>query len=792
MTKNSEKILAEIREFQKFSPIGSIAALYAFQCGLWVLPVFHPDDGEDRSPKNSRGKRPIGRLVPDGCNDATNDIETIFRWWREKRNANIGCVPGKSGLIGIDFDDERGLQSKKKLEDQYGSLPLTWTVQTGREGGGRHEYYQTPEFSVKNKAAWDSGIDLRHHGGYLILPPSVHQSGKKYEWIYSPLENADSVELAALPQEWLNILPRQGDNDSSPKKNKSRTTVASDLRQPSTESPLIIAQCRKYVEQCAPAVSGNGGHNQTFHVACVIFYDFGLNERDGWPILLEYNIRCAPAWSEKELRHKMSDALAKTGTRPRGWRRYESESFNRYTEGEFNPELGKYVFHPLRPLPIAERFCDLHFQQDSYRTIRYYLGRFMKWDGNVYREADIVSLQADVLRFLTNKVVVASRSRLARYEPFPAGQKTTNDVIFALRGPTSLKNKDVIMNLWIGGGRPPCDPKELIFGPTRPYNWRTGKFLSPDPDWFNLCSISVDVDPDAQEPKRFLQYLQELFGNDEEAKSLLLEYCGLLLTTNTSFQKMLIIVGPKRSGKGTLARLLKELLGARNVAALQSSSMGEQFGLQDLIGKTLATISDARFSGRDSKKAVEYLLNISGEDSVLINKKYEKSETTKLETRLAILTNEIPRFPDSSGALVSRFLALELKTSFKDEEQDRHLSQAFADELPGILNLFIQGLRRLTNRGYFIQPESGKRVLEKMAHYGKQVETFVRQRCRIGGKCRCPTAILYEAWCHWCDENGCFPNNHATFGRTFLNTFPEIQKRDGGKNLFYDGIALKE
>lgn len=71
---------------------------------------------------------------------------------------------------------------------------------------------------------------------------------------------------------------------------------------------------------------------------------------------------------------------------------------------------------------------------------------------------------------------------------------------------------------------------------------------------------------------------------------------GYCLTGDTSQQKMLLIVGPKRSGKGTIARVLTRLIGNGNVSGPTTSSLAGPFGLQPLIGKTLAIVSDAGIS----------------------------------------------------------------------------------------------------------------------------------------------------------------------------------------------------
>jgi hypothetical protein len=79
-----------------------------------------------------------------------------------------------------------------------------------------------------------------------------------------------------------------------------------------------VDRARQYVAKIPGAVSGQGGHNQTFSVACYLFNGFGLSESDALALILEYNQRCSPPWSERELRHKVKSAAAASHDKPRG------------------------------------------------------------------------------------------------------------------------------------------------------------------------------------------------------------------------------------------------------------------------------------------------------------------------------------------------------------------------------------------------------------------------------------------------------------------------------------------
>jgi hypothetical protein len=76
-----------------------------------------------------------------------------------------------------------------------------------------------------------------------------------------------------------------------------------------------VDRARAYVEKMPDAISGKDGSGATFAVACRLV-EFGLSWDDAWALLLEYNLRCQPQWSERELRHKLDDAFRRANPRP--------------------------------------------------------------------------------------------------------------------------------------------------------------------------------------------------------------------------------------------------------------------------------------------------------------------------------------------------------------------------------------------------------------------------------------------------------------------------------------------
>jgi Bifunctional DNA primase/polymerase, N-terminal len=144
------------------------AALYYASVGL---PVF---------PCENRGKVPLTRR---GFKDASAHREHVWRWWGRWPWANIAIPTGPaSGWLVVDLDGAEGLANWRRLCDRYG--PVDTLEQ--RTGNGRHLVFQHPtDVDLANTAGrLGRGIDTRAAGGYVIVAPSVHPSGRLYRWIW--------------------------------------------------------------------------------------------------------------------------------------------------------------------------------------------------------------------------------------------------------------------------------------------------------------------------------------------------------------------------------------------------------------------------------------------------------------------------------------------------------------------------------------------------------------------------------------------------------------------------------
>lgn len=150
---------------------------------------------------DSPAKHPLTRH---GVHDASTDPARIRRWWRRWPAANIGVATGAaSGVAVVDVDPgSGGRRSLDAVRAAGYDLPPTRVAFSG--GGGFHLFYRLPAGGrvantvgrLPGVAIPLPGIDLRGDGGYIVVAPSSHLSGRRYRW------SGVASELVLLPR-WL-------------------------------------------------------------------------------------------------------------------------------------------------------------------------------------------------------------------------------------------------------------------------------------------------------------------------------------------------------------------------------------------------------------------------------------------------------------------------------------------------------------------------------------------------------------------------------------------------------------
>ncbi|MCX5338105.1 phage/plasmid primase, P4 family [Streptomyces sp. NBC_00140] len=459
---------------------------------------------------------------------------------------------------------------------------------------------------------------------------------------------------------------------------------------------------------------------------------------------------------------------------------------------------------PTNPMAVARQLAPAwHHEPTGLQTRRYWRGTWMRWEGSYWREMDDQEIRASLYKKLEHAwfihITPKGEEKVCNWAPT---KRKISDLMEAISAVTHLR-PSVDAPEWISrDGLSRDSEHSYTHGVESPIVACTNgllrvqdrELLPLTPGFFNLVSVPFDYDPDANAPT-WEQFLKQVWPDDERSIAALQEWFGYVLSGRTDQQKIVLIVGPTRSGKGTIARIMTNLVGKGNMAGPTLAGLATNFGLSPLLGKSLAVISDARLAGRDGHQVVERLLTISGEDTIDVDRKFRDPWTGKMPTRLMILSNELPNFGDASGVIARRFIVLNMEVSWLGKE-DTDLTDKLAAEMPGILNWALDGLARLEKNGHITEPPGSADAVTTMQDTASPTSAFVRECCDKGPTHEVTVDDLWEAWKEWAEDQGIRPGSKAMLGRNLQSVVPQAKRTrprdDSGKQIpTYSGIGLK-
>lgn len=270
---------------------------------------------------------------------------------------------------------------------------------------------------------------------------------------------------------------------------------------------------------------------------------------------------------------------------------------------------------------------------------------------------------------------------------------------------------------------------------------------------------------------------------DEGDRELLQMFAGLCLTGDTSPQRALLLVGDGGTGKSTFVRVLQAVLGNLATSSALENIKDGSFLVGTLVGKRMCVVSELQ-------RNVDWLpfKRVTGEDQISIDVKNKTPYTTKLDLKLIILSNVMPFLGDdtSNSSLMRRFLpvAFNVKPAQPDPTLEARLTHP--DELPGVLNWMLDGLRLLQERGMRFPAGDTAALAREIVEESNRVVTFLRDECRYVLDIDTNATELYTAYRKWCGETGHKPLSSTSFakqltaaGKHFGKTIERIRGRSG-------------
>jgi len=476
------------------------AAERYIELGLPIIPICAPDHGGEglthRQTCSYPGKVPV---VINWQKRTQTTYEEIEKWFARHPKRNIGLPMGNaSRLIGVDIDGEEGERYLQELSD--GDLPDTWEFSTG---AGRRLLYRLPE-GMKVKKFKKADTNRKHEelallgdGQQTVIPPSLHPSGRKYEWVkgHSPFD----IPEPTLAPEWM-------------------LKLMADKKAQAKHTPMVAP------EEWTGTVPEGQRQDRLKKLAGSLIGRGNIPKEEVLFFLREWNKKhCVPPWPDDEL-VTLVDNL------------WYAENAKRTSKDSNDKKI-------LRPTPFVEKF--LHDQREAGYSWRYCVK-----NGLFYRTDHVIGPWQPVDSQYVAKAV--RRALLAENEDWDT-QHRVAEVVSAMREVLADPENDELFDI---GEKPNLD---LICVQNGLVDWKEGKLHPWDPESFITTQLSVDYDPTANCPT-WMEALESWIPY-QDARDFLQEYIGLCLIPDTSFRTAVFLYGGGSNGKSLFIDGISMLFG---------------------------------------------------------------------------------------------------------------------------------------------------------------------------------------------------------------------------------------
>lgn len=298
-------------------------------------------------------------------------------------------------------------------------------------------------------------------------------------------------------------------------------------------------------------------------------------------------------------------------------------------------------------------------------------------------------------------------------------------------------------------------------------DWRSGDLMEHDPERYDLVQIPHEYDSDAD--CDLWEEKMEEWIPDEDTRKFVQEFMGLCLIPDTSHGRMMFLLGEGMNGKSTFLNVMRAVFGDDNFQGIPFRKLTSQsrFEVLNLRGALVNACTDMDC---DEIKNNRVLKNVSVGDSVRGEQKHGKSLDFTPFARMIFSANELPETADNTTAWYRRLEIVEFPNQFDPDDPgtNKNLAEDLMEEIPGIINWQLEGLRRLKSRGH-VEPsdQMRKRKLRyklENKHESKPVEAWYDECVESGdGDDTLPTASLYDQYVSWSRDMGVEPVSDQKF-----------------------------
>jgi P4 family phage/plasmid primase-like protien len=260
-----------------------------------------------------------------------------------------------------------------------------------------------------------------------------------------------------------------------------------------------------------------------------------------------------------------------------------------------------------------------------------------------------------------------------------------------------------------------------------------------------LNILPFNYDPNAKAPK-WEKFLNRVLPEKQEQMALM-EFIGYCFLPTHEFESFLFLYGEKgANGKSVILSTIKSFFGEENVSGLEFQQL-EGHTMEALTGKILniGAELDKNYNDRGQMSNLKRL--VSSSDILTINPKNRDAYELKPNERPKIVFagNGKPKGGADLG-FFRRALIIPCTAEIKDNEKIRDIVDRFKDEMAGILNLALEGLKRLKSQNYFTKSE---RMIDELEEYKDEVDplrVFIKEAVIVDKNFAVPVEYLYRLY----------------------------------------------
>ena len=307
---------------------------------------------------------------------------------------------------------------------------------------------------------------------------------------------------------------------------------------------------------------------------------------------------------------------------------------------------------------------------------------------------------------------------------------------------------------------------------------------------FTTVALPYEHDPDAKCPL-WLRTLGEVLPRTNKTDrriKLLQEYMGWsLVASDKRFERFLAMVGDGANGKSTVLRVWEALLGTENVSHLAIEQLTTRFDAAAMAGKLANIAAEMNFGGDVGEGRLKAM--VTG-DPIQIDRKYKPPISMWPTAKLIFATNALPQFKDRSEGLWRRLIAMPFLVSIPRKDQDKSRSERLMEELPGILNWALVGLRRLYSQGEFTDCEECRRCGKEHRTHSDPFLQFVEQHVEFDPNQYVYSQAAYDFYVKFCGDNCRMATNSSDFGKRLRKLGGVKKERDGAQPRYFFHFSI--